>query len=138
MWLMRRWKWFLVTGLVVLIGILSIGPLFSGSPPEDRARAYFAMPINEEVNSSSIRAAFLRLVPLGSGESDVGEFVDQSTIGKDGLSNYHSPENGKGYIHIRYDPRSLEFVKREFAIMLQFDDAGKLREIEVKTWLTGP
>ena len=109
-----------------------------GHPAEQRARTYFAIPTGTAVDSTTVRRAFLQLVPLGTSEPEVARRLAERGIGKDSLSRYFPPDSmGKAVVRIEYDPRALRIGHRSFGIIMWFDSAHTLREVQVREWLTG-
>ena len=119
--------------VVLLTGCNAQGEL------EQRTRRYFEMSPSQQVSMTTIRAAILSRVPLGSSANDVHRYLEARGIGKDGLSSHH-PVNDTGEIvcRIEYNPKTLDVVKKSFGVIFAMDANGKLRDIEVKEWLTGP
>jgi hypothetical protein len=110
-----------------------------GRPAEQRARTYFAIPPSTVVDSTTLRRAVLQLVPLGTSEPEVARRLAERGIGKDSLSGYFPPDSmGMAEVRIEYDPRSLRIVHRSFGIIMWFDSARNLRDVQVREWLTGP
>jgi hypothetical protein len=123
--------------LVVLALLALVG--CESNTAESRLRKHLQIGPATPLTEPTIRAAALRLLPVGSDESDVREIVTASGIGGDGLSSYYPPgANGVAHIVIRLDSSTFGSVKREYSLALQFTRERKLDDIQVKTWLTGP
>ena len=106
---------------------------------DTRVRKYFRIDPATPLTEAEIRAAALRLVPLGSDADQARRAIADAGIGADGLSSYYPPaEDGKAHIFIRLDPRTFGTVKREYSLALQFGPEHRLQDIQVQTWLTGP
>jgi len=120
---------------VVLVAALTA----CGRPAEERARAYFGMPARARVDSTTLRTAVLELVPLGTSEPEVARRLAERGIGQDSLSQYFPPDSmGKAVVRIEYDRHALNVVQRSFGIILHFDTARTLHDVQVHEWLTGP
>ena len=106
---------------------------------EQRVHRYFKMPASQQVGTTTIRSAILNSVSLGASASDVYGYLEHRGIGKDGLSSYY-PLNEQGEIvcRVEYNPKTLSVVKKTFGIIFVMGTEGKLRNIKVKEWLTGP
>ena len=119
--------------IVLLAGCSTQGEL------EQRTRRYFEVPASQQVTAATIRSAALSGVPLGSSTKQVYAYLERRGIGKDGLSSYY-PVNDKGEIvsRVEFNPKMTDVVKKSFGIIFVMGTNGKLRDIQVKEWLTGP
>jgi hypothetical protein len=123
----------------LVTAVLAVLLTTCGRPAEDRARAYFAMAPNAPVDSTTLRSAVLKLLPLGTSQADVARRLAQGGIGEDSLSEYFPPDStGRAVVRIEYDRHGSNPVQRSFGIVLQFDTARILRQVQVREWLTGP
>jgi hypothetical protein len=123
---------------VVAIALLTLVGCES-NVAETRIRKYLRMEQATPLTEAEIRAAALRLVPVGSGEDHLRRVVTEAGIGSDGLSSYYPPDgDGIAHIIVRLDPSTYGLVKREYSLALHFGRDGKLQDVQVKTWLTGP
>ncbi len=104
-----------------------------------RLRKHLRIEPSATLTEPEIRAAALRLIPVGSDESQVRRIVGAAGIGADRLSSYHPPDaDGMAHILVGLDSSTFGVVKREYSLALQFSRERKLQDIQVKTWLTGP
>lgn len=110
----------------------------TGDPPaDDRARTYFAIPADVPVDSVTLRTAVLRLVPLGTPESEVRARLARAGIGADRLSSYYPPDSKREAV-VRIETGQLpSWVVKGYGIGLAFDSTGALRDVRVYEWLTG-
>ena len=105
---------------------------------ESRARRYFGMRSVTSLDSTVIERAVLRVVPVGTPEPQVREYLSRTGIGSDGMSSYSPPDAARqAVVRIEFDTASPMVVKRHFAIRLLFDAESRLERVEVKDWLTG-
>ncbi len=119
--------------------VLALQLTTCGRPAEDRARAYFAMAPNALVDSATLSSAVVKLLPLGTSQADVARRLAQRGIGQDSLSEYVPPDStGRAVVRIEYNRHGFNPVQRSFGIVLQFDTARTLRQVQVREWLTGP
>ena len=110
-----------------------------GRPAEERARAFFAMPRNTEVDSVTLRSAVLQLLPLGTSELEAARRLRDHGIGRDSLSHYYPPDStGRAVVRIERDARAPNVVQTSYGIVLSFDTARILQDVQVHKWLTGP
>jgi hypothetical protein len=99
---------------------------------------FFHLPEVEDFSASSARSSLLTKIQVGSTEKEVYEFLDRSGIGSDGLSSYVRVEEDRAIIcRVEYDPNYPGFVKRHFGVLFLLDQEGRLKDIQVKAWLTG-
>jgi hypothetical protein len=118
--------------LLVLVGCES-------NAADTRLRRYLRIEPATPLTEVEIRAAVLRLVPVGSGEDHVRRTVAEAGIGSDGLSSYYPPDaDGIAHIIVRFDPSTFGIVKREYSLALHFSRDRRLQDVQAKTWLTGP
>ena len=123
----------------VAIAVLFVLCGCESNTADSRLRQFLRMDEATLLTESEIRAAALRLVPIGSDEAQVRTVVAHVGIGADGLSAYYPPgADGIAYIMVRLDPSTFGIVKREYALALHFGREGKLEDIQAKKWLTGP
>ena len=102
-----------------------------------RARRYFSIPWQELVSASSIRAAVLRLLPVGTPLETVPGRLALLGIGGDGLSGYYPlPSRAESVIRLEYDPRHFALVQKHYGIFLSFEDEH-LSTVRVDEWFTG-
>lgn len=125
------WRAFAIVALLGLVGCES-------NTADARLRKHLQIDPAATLTQPEIRAAALRLIPVGSQESEVRRIVGASGIGADGLSSYYPPDDsGIAHIVIGLDLSTFGVVKREYSLALQFSRERKLQDIQVKTWLTG-
>lgn len=104
---------------------------------DTRLRTYLRIEQATPLTESEIRAAALRLLPIGSSEDHVRTVVAEAGIGSNGLSSYYPPDaHGIAHIMVRLDPSTLGIVKREYSLALLFTRDRTLQDIEAKRWLT--
>ncbi len=121
------------------IALLILVGLGCGRPADARVRAYFDIPRNSAVDSTTIRNAVLRMLPLGTEESDVAAKLRARGVGVESLSSYSAPDSaGHAVVRIEFDPREIAIAKVGFVILLEFDVSRRLKSLEVRPWLTGP
>jgi hypothetical protein len=125
------------TSLVLLTLLILVG--CESNTADARLRKHLAIAPATPLTEPEIRAAALRLIPIGSDETQVQKTVADFGVGRDGLSSYYPPDaDGVAHIMIGLDPTTFGIVKREYSLALQFNRERKLEDIRVKTWLTGP
>jgi hypothetical protein len=104
-----------------------------------RLRRYLRIDHTTPLTEAEIRAAALRLIPIGSDEDQVRTVITQTGIGSDGLSSYYPPgSDGIAHIMVRLDPSTFGIVKSEYSVALHFSRERRLQDVQVKTWATGP
>jgi hypothetical protein len=124
--------------VVVLLAVLMLFGCESNTA-DMRLRKYLRIDQATRLNETEIRAAALRLIPVGSDEDQVRRAVAEAGIGSDGLSSYYPPESdGIAHIIVRLDPSTFAIVKREYSVALHFSRERRLQAIQAKTWLIGP
>ncbi len=125
--------------LLVSLAFVALSLVIScGHSTEARVRTYFAISPSTSIDSVTVKAAVLRLLPLGTPEPEAVRRLGQRGIGHDGMTTYIPPDSrGFALVEINHDPRSIDLIKRTFAIGLWFGTRG-LDSIEVHDWLTGP
>jgi len=97
------------------------------------------MPASARVDATTLRNAILEVVPLGTSEREVARRLAKRGIGQDSLSQYFPPDSmGKAIVRIERDTRAPNIVQRSFGVVLRFDSARTVRDIQVHEWLTGP
>jgi hypothetical protein len=99
---------------------------------------YFRLSTLEQFTVESARSELLERLPRGSSEVGVYNFLEESGIGRDGLSSYY-PKDGSGEIvcRIEYDPTLPGMVKKHFGVIFVLDGQNKLKDVEIHAWLTG-
>ena len=103
-----------------------------------RCRKYFAMDPKSEVNAVSIRNAILKMIPMGSDEDVIKARLDESGIGKDGLSSYFPVDSeGRLVCRVEFDRRTFGFVKKSYGVLFRLNSEKKLKDVAVEEWLTG-
>ena len=104
-----------------------------------RLRKYLRIDQATPLSEAEIRAAALRLIPVGTDEDQVRRVVAEAGIGSDGLSFYYPPEaDGIAHIIVRLDPGTFGIVKREYSVALHFNRERRLQDVQAEIWLTGP
>ena len=97
------------------------------------------MPSSTSIDSVTVKAAVLRLLPPGTPQAEAVRRLGERGIGHDRFSTYIPPDSrGFALVEIAHDSRSVDLIKRTFAIGLWFDTHGALDSVEVHDWLTGP
>lgn len=107
------------------------------SEAERRLRHYFDLAQTESLQSKP--SPLLTKLPIGTPEEEIYDFLDNSGIGKDGLSSYHrAGERGEIGCRIEYDVKSPGLVKESFGVFLLLDAGRNLKSVRTERWLTGP
>jgi len=107
------------------------------SEAELRLRRYFH--IANDIALESKPSPLLSTLPVGTPEKEIYRFMDDNSIGKDGMSSYYpAGERGEIVCRVEYDLKPPNWVKESFVVLLRLDDERKLREIVVLRGLTGP
>lgn len=123
---------FLLCSIVLLVGCTP-----PQSEAEVRLRRYFQLSKHADIESKP--SPLLSKLPVGTAEKEVYEFLDNSGIGKDGMSSYYpAGERGDIGCRVEYDLSLPGLVKEHFGVLIRLDDDRKVKEIVVMRWLTGP
>jgi hypothetical protein len=121
---------------VALLAIIGLGCARS---TDTRTRAYFDILRNSPVDSVSVRSAVLRMIPLGTADSEVAATLRTHGIGADSLSRYVAPESaGRAVVRVEFDPREIAVMKQSYSILLEFDVTRRLKALRVRKWIAGP
>lgn len=123
--------------LLVLVTIASLG--CAGASAEARLKTYFDLPEDTTSDTLAFRDAILRRMPRGTPDLTVDSLLAGRGVGKDGLSSYHRATDGDtAVVRVEYDRRGFRLVATSYAVRLAFDSSGRLDDVHVVRWLTGP
>jgi hypothetical protein len=122
---------------IISIVILMSGLLVGCVPTtEDRVRTEFGIGAHDAIGTNEIRAAILKLIPIGTPEGKVIEDLRRRTEA-DKLVTVSTADRQIN-CRIDYDPRSVGVVKTSYLIHFLLDDQRILKDVQIKEWLTGP
>jgi len=138
-----RARLYVKIGIALLVACSIVG-CDSG---ERRVRRHFAIQIGERVDSTTIRAAVLRVLPLGTSPDRVVAYLERNGIqhdtapafgGRGLLSAYYWHRPGRELVaHVSDGPRLIQFVRWSVNIGFEFDPNGYLVGVGVHEGLTG-
>lgn len=121
--------------------LFAISLMSCGQPPQSEAeirlRHYFDLPRVASLQSKP--SPLLTKLPIGTPEEGIYDFLDNSGLGKDGLSSYHrADERGEIICRVEYDVKAPGMVKESFGVFLLLEADRKSKDARVERWLTGP
>ena len=123
--------------LLLLVTIATTG--CAGVSAEARLKTYFDLPEDTASDTLAFRDAILGRIPRGTPDVTVDSLLARRGVGKDGLSSYHRATDGDtAVLRVEYDPRGFRVVATSYAVRLAFDSSGRLADVRVVRWLTGP
>ena len=130
----------LVKPLSLVLCILSTAMSGEGaSSATERFRRYFEIAHGNELTPESARQVLLTKIPPGASEQEVYQFLKSAGIGADGLSSFY-PADKDGVIvcRIEFDRESVAVVKESYGVFFLLDRRGRLQDVKIEKWLTGP
>lgn len=109
-----------------------------GNTADERLRAIFSIAPSVSLDETNIRVAVLKVIPIGTPATEVGQKLQSVGVGDATISAYYTPSDGGiGTIRIDYDPTTFGLVKKSYMIHLAFDGSKKLSSVKVEIGLTG-
>jgi hypothetical protein len=114
------------------LGLLALTNLVDLVSTWTQIRRYFEMPDYVGVVPEHVASAILGTVPLGASRGEVGTFLDQRRLGKDGNSICLSSDGGAGVTcTLPTHHHVWELVREKYDISFDFDSDQKLRHVVV-------
>lgn len=103
---------------------------------EDRLRAEFGIGAKDSIGTNDVRAAILKIIPVGSTEKDVLAVLQQRTA-TDKFALV-STNTDSIFCRIDFEPRFGMYVQTSYSIQFLLDAKKALKDVQVQKWLTGP
>lgn len=117
--------------------LLSACERSSYSEAEARLRNHFGISTSASIDSEP--SPILKMLPLGTPEDLIYDYLNRSGIGKDALSSFY-PANANAEIvcRVEYDADSPGIVKESFVLLFILDEQRRLKRVDIQRGLTGP
>ncbi len=104
-----------------------------------RIRYYFDISRQQEINIPSIREAILKGLPIGSSLERTRVFLNERSVGKDGLSLcYFIDKKNVILCQIECNEKLFGVVKGTYVIKFSFGYDKKLEDVKIEERATGP
>jgi hypothetical protein len=105
---------------------------------ERRVQHYFGMPDYVGAVSENVNASVTRQLPRGSSRDDVERFLSSRGIGKDGVSECEAASSvGRITCRLAMDHHPWELLREDYTVSFEFDSAGKLQNVSVRSVFSG-
>ena len=105
--------------------------------PEHRIQRYLG--VSASTNPQQLRIELLQTVPVGTTEQHLYDRLKSARISEDPFASWHpADKNNVVLFRTGRDNRFMDVVTREYAVFFYLDAARKVRDIQVREWLTGP
>ena len=104
--------------------------------PEQRIHEYFGVPASTDTRQ--LRRDLFSSVPIGTSEQQLYERLKAAKISDDKLASWY-PADKSGVVVFRTgrDQSRFNVVVKEYAVFFHLGPDRRVRDIEVKEWVTG-
>ena len=128
---------FLVSSIIILIGVILYLLSDSNIEIQGRTRTLFNIPPYTTVNETSIKSSILSKISLGSSKKVVYAFIEKIGLNRDRLSSCQSITDNREELRctIRFDDKKIAFsiyTIVTYDISFYFDLQNKLEEVNVR------
>ena len=92
----------------------------------------------QNIEPDSFRKVLLEKLPPGTPEEHVYRYLEERILAKDRLISFHrAGQDGQIVCRIEYDPTLPGPVKKHFAVVFLLDEEKKLKDVRLRSWVTG-